>query len=57
MEFLTDNASNMITTGCIFRTKLFEEFENNDIDHFRYAAHILNLGVKEGIKLVDTKNS
>ncbi|RGB41390.1 hypothetical protein C1646_752190 [Rhizophagus diaphanus] len=56
LEFLTDNASNMVTsTGCILRAKLFEEFEISDIDHFRYTAHILNLGVKEGIKLVDTK--
>lgn len=48
----TDNASNMISMGRILKEKLYLEFNNKNVQHFRCGAHVLNLGVEEGIKVV-----
>ena len=48
----TDNAANMITFGQQLKIKLENECNNVEFMHFRCAAHILNLAVQEGIKLI-----
>ncbi|CAG8771390.1 17507_t:CDS:2 [Racocetra fulgida] len=48
----TDNASNMISMRRILKEKLHVEFNNESVQHFRCGAHVLNLGVEEGIKLI-----
>lgn len=47
----TDNASNMDVFGRMFREKLRYEYGNNDFEHVRCAAHVLNLAVSEGMKV------
>jgi hypothetical protein len=49
----TDNAANMITFGHHLAEMLIKEFNNTEFMHFRCAAHVLNLAVQEGIKLID----
>ena len=48
----TDNAANMITFGQHLKEMLNDNY-NNDFMHFRCAAHILNIAVQEGIKLIN----
>jgi len=49
----TDNAANMITFGQHLTEMLSDKCNNHDFIHFRCAAHILNLAVQEGIKLIN----
>ncbi|CAG8725988.1 1983_t:CDS:2, partial [Racocetra fulgida] len=48
----TDNAANMIAMGRVLKIKMDYEFNNNNVQHFRCGAHVLNIIVEEGIKLV-----
>ncbi|CAG8810672.1 19133_t:CDS:2, partial [Gigaspora rosea] len=52
----TDNASNMVVFGRLFREKLHYEHGNNDFEHVRCAAHVLNLAVSEDLKKVFQAN-
>jgi hypothetical protein len=49
----TDNAGNMVTFGQHLSKMLAEEYNNNEFMHLRCAAHILNLAVQAGIKLIN----
>ncbi|CAG8751877.1 31198_t:CDS:1, partial [Racocetra persica] len=48
----TDNASNMIAMGRILKDKINDEFNNQNLQHFRCGAHVLNIIVEEGIKSI-----
>ena len=48
----TDNAANMIAFGQHLAEMLNNKYNNHDFMHLRCAAHILNLAVQEGIKLI-----
>ena len=47
----TDNASSMIACGKIMKQEL-SLISNNDFNHYRCAAHILNLAAQQGIKVL-----
>ncbi len=49
----TDNAANMINFGRHLATMLADKFNNKEFMHFRCAAHILNLAVQAGLKLIN----
>ena len=48
----SDNAANMIAFGKHLSKMLADECNNNEFMHFRCAAHILNLAVQAGMKLI-----
>ncbi|CAG8602127.1 758_t:CDS:2 [Gigaspora margarita] len=48
----TDNSSNMDVFGCMLREKFQYKYGNQDFEHVRCAAHVLNLAVSEGMKIV-----
>jgi hypothetical protein len=50
----TDNESAMLVCGREIAQSLDSEFSSMIFSHYRCAAHVLNLGVKEGLKLVDS---
>ncbi|CAG8498021.1 21903_t:CDS:2 [Cetraspora pellucida] len=50
----TDNESAMTVLGRELGEKLIHEFHNNKFGHYRCAAHIINLSVKQGLELIDT---
>lgn len=49
----TDNESAMLVCGKEIASALDIEFSTMVFSHYRCAAHVLNLGVKAGLKLVD----
>ncbi len=49
----TDNESAMIVCGREIALAIDDEFYFMTFSYCRYAAHILNLGVKEGLKLIN----
>lgn len=49
----TDNESAMLVCGREIALSLDNEFSTMIFSHYRCAAHVLNLGVKQGLKLVD----
>ena len=49
----TDNDSAMLACGKEIAAVLDEEFSSMTFSHYRCAAHMLNLGVKNGLKEVD----
>ena len=49
----TDNESAMLVCGREIASALDNEFSSMIFSHYHCAAHILNLGVKQGLKLVD----
>lgn len=49
----TDNDSAMLACGREIAAALDEEFSLMDFSHYRCAAHVLNLGVKKGLKEAD----
>ncbi|CAG8514582.1 9450_t:CDS:2 [Cetraspora pellucida] len=48
----TDNASSIEVFGYMFHKKLCYEYGNKDFEHVCYVAHVLNLTVSEGMKVV-----
>lgn len=48
----TDNESAMIVCGREVANSLNVEFSSMNFSHYRCAAHVLNLGVKQGLQLV-----
>ncbi|CAG8685215.1 4936_t:CDS:2 [Cetraspora pellucida] len=53
----TDNAANMLAMGHILRENISNEFGNQTVQHFRCGAHVLNIVVEEGIKLISIEIS
>ncbi|CAG8481024.1 16658_t:CDS:2, partial [Racocetra persica] len=53
----TDNAINMLAIGHILKEKISDEFDNQDVQHFCYGVHILNIIVEEGIKSISKEIS
>jgi hypothetical protein len=49
----TDNESAMLVCGRNIMTALDSEFSSMTFSHYRCAAHVLNLGVKQGLELVN----
>src|SRR5204863_1335905 len=49
----TDNESAMLVCGKEIASTLDIEFSTMIFAHYRCAAHVLNLGVKQGLKLLD----
>ena len=49
----TDNESAMLVCGREIAQSLDSEFSSMIFSHYRCAAHVLNLGVKQGLRLVD----
>ena len=49
----TDNESAMLVCGREIGSALDSEFSSMIFSHYHCAAHVLNLGVKQGLKLVD----
>jgi len=48
-----DNASSMLSCGTSIAEELEREFDNLNFAHYQCAAHILNLAVTQGTKLVN----
>ncbi|CAG8847942.1 22163_t:CDS:1, partial [Racocetra persica] len=57
LEITTDNAANMLAMGCILKEKISDEFDNQDVQHFHYSTHVLNIIVKEEIKSISKEIS
>jgi len=53
LALTTDNASSMLVCGAIMAVELEREFDNLNFAYYRCAAHVLNLTVGQGIKLID----
>ena len=53
VALMTDNESAMIVCGREIALDMDDEFSSMIFSHYRCAAHVLNLGVKEGLKLVN----
>ena len=53
LALTTDNASSMLSCYTFMAARLETEFENRNFAHYRCAAHVLNLAVTQGIKLID----
>jgi hypothetical protein len=53
LALTTDNASSMLSCGTVIAEELESEFDNLSFAHYRCAAHVLNLAVGQGIKLID----
>jgi len=49
----TDNESAMIVCGRELSNALNDRFPSINFSHYRCAAHVLNLGVKQGLQLAD----
>ncbi|GES85576.1 zinc finger BED domain-containing protein RICESLEEPER 2-like [Rhizophagus clarus] len=49
----TDNESAMVVCGREIASSFDNEFSMMTFSHYRCAGHVLNLGVKQGLKLVD----
>ena len=49
----TDNDSAMLACGKEIADAFDNEISSMDFSHYRCAAHVLNLGVKKGLKTVD----
>ncbi|CAG8785195.1 4878_t:CDS:1, partial [Cetraspora pellucida] len=54
LALTTDNASLMISCDALMIAELEKEFNNLNFVHYHCFAHILNLAVIKGIKLVDS---
>ena len=54
ISLTTDNGSNMLACGRELADELEVGFFNFEFTHNRYAAHIINLAVKSGMKYLDT---
>ena len=54
ISLTTNNESAMIVCGKEIALALDNEFSSMTFSHYRCAAHVLNLGVKQGLKLVDS---
>jgi len=50
----TDNESAMLVCGRNIMMALDSEFSSMTFSHYRCAAHVLNLGVKQGLELVSS---
>ena len=48
----TDNDSAMLVCGKELASTFDNEFSSMDFSHYRCAAHVLNLGVKKGLKII-----
>ncbi|CAH1769052.1 3120_t:CDS:2, partial [Entrophospora sp. SA101] len=53
LAMTTDNGSNMVSLAEHLNNYLIQKYNNKDFMHLRCGAHVLNLAVKEGIKLID----
>src|SRR5687767_14970970 len=53
LAMTTDNVSNMVSLAERLNNYLIQKYDNKDFMHLRCGAHVLNLAVKEGIKLID----
>ncbi|CAI2191663.1 2516_t:CDS:2, partial [Funneliformis geosporum] len=53
LALTTDNASAMIVCGKYLSDELELEFDNLAFSHYRCSAHVFNLAVSQGIKLID----
>jgi len=49
----TDNDSTMLVCGREVADSLDNEISSMNFSHYRYAAHVLNLGVKKGLTAVN----
>lgn len=54
ISLTTDNGGNMVACGRDLAIELDKEFSNLSFNHYRCAAHIINLAVKAGLKCVDS---
>ena len=54
ISLTTDNRSNMVACGWDLTIELDREFSNLSFKHYHYAAHIINLAVKAGLKCIDS---
>ena len=48
----TDNASSMVVFGNMLNEMLQSNYGNYDFEHVRCAAHVLNLAVSDGMRVV-----
>jgi hypothetical protein len=53
LAMTTDNGANMVNLAEHLNSYLIQKYDNRDFMHLRCGAHVLNLAVKEGIKLID----
>ena len=53
LALTTDNASSMLFCGTIMAEELEREFDNLNFAHYQCTAHVLNLTITQGIKLID----
>src|SRR6266540_4401420 len=54
ISLTTDNRSNMVACGRDLTIELDRKFSNLSFKHYHYAAHIINLTIKAGLKCVDS---
>ncbi len=53
LALTTDNESAMVVCGREIANQIQQDFDSLAFQHYRCSAHILNLGAKQGLELVD----
>ena len=53
LALITDNESAMVVCGREIANQIQQDFDSLTFRHYRCSAHILNLGAKQGLELVD----
>ncbi|CAG8435381.1 3766_t:CDS:2 [Scutellospora calospora] len=53
LALTSDNASNIILASSLIKDTLANSFLNTSFQHIHCAAHVMNLAVKEGLKLAN----